>query len=77
MILGLHNMVEGIEHYWQDRSSNDGALWILALDAVLLIPAIFAMFFYPKVALIGIGTLLLLTFAGYEVVHFARKKYRR
>lgn len=77
MILGLHDMVEGIEHYWQDRSSNDGALWILALDAVLLIPAIFAIFFYPKAALIGIGSLLLLTLAGYEVFHFARKHRRR
>lgn len=77
MILGLHDMVEGIEHYWQDRSSNDGALWILALDAVLLIPAIFAIFFYPKVALMGIGAVLLLTFAGYEVFQFARKRHKR
>ena len=72
MILGLHNMVESVEHYWQTHISSDGGLAILALDGILLIPVAFAVFFYPKVMLIAVGAVLLLMLAGYEVVHFSR-----
>jgi hypothetical protein len=72
MILGLHDMVEGVEHYWQDHVSADGGLALLGLDGLLLIPVAFAVFFYPVPMLIGIGAVLLLMLAGYEVVQFSR-----
>ena len=72
MILGLHNMVESVEHYWQNHISADGGLSLLGLDGILLIPVVFAIFFYPVPMLMAIGSVLLLMLAGYEVVHFSR-----
>ena len=72
MILGLHNMVESVEHYWKNHISGDGGLSLLGLDGILLIPVLFAVFFYPVVMLIAIGSVLLLLLAGYEIVHFSR-----
>lgn len=72
MILGLHNMVESVEHYWSDHISVDGGLSLLGLDGILLIPVVFAVFFYPMAMLMAIGSVLLLTLVGYEIVHFSR-----
>ena len=72
MILGVHNMVESVEHYWTNHLSADRDLSLLGLDGILLIPVVFAVFFYPVAMLIGIGSVLLLMLAGYEVVHFSR-----
>ena len=72
MILGLHNMRESVEHYWTNHISADGGLSLLGLDGILLIPVVFAIFFYPMAMLITIGSVLLLMLAGYEVVHFSR-----
>ena len=55
MILGVHNMVDALTHYGDEHLTSDGALWILGLDAILLIPAMFAVFFFPYAALIGAG----------------------
>ncbi len=72
MVLGLHNMVESVGQYWQNHISADGDLSLLALDGILLIPVVFAVFFYPMAMLIIIASVLLLMLAGYEVVHFSR-----
>ena len=72
MILGFHNMVESVEHYWGDHISADRGMALLGLDGLLLIPVVFAVFFYPVAMLIGIGSVLLLMLAGYEIVHFSR-----
>ncbi len=72
MILGLHNMVEGVEHYWTDHISADKDLSLLGLDGILLIPVVFAIFFYPMAMLVGIGSVLLLMLAAYEIVRFSR-----
>ena len=72
MILGVHNMVESVEHYWTNHISADRDLSLLGLDGILLIPVVFAVFFYPVAMLIGIGSVLLLMLAGYEIVHFSR-----
>ena len=58
MILGVHNMVDALTHYWDEHLSSDGAWWILGLDAILLIPAMFAVFFFPYAAMIGAGGVL-------------------
>ena len=41
--------------------NSDGAWWILALDGILLIPLVFAMFFFPVAVLIGSGAVAVLT----------------
>lgn len=48
--------------------SSDGAWWILALDGILLIPLVFALFFYPAAVLIGIGAAAALTIAALAVM---------
>ena len=75
MTLGLHNMVESVEQYWTDHISADGGLSLLALDGLLLIPVVFFMFFYPVAVLIAIGSVLLLTVVGYQIVLFSRKHH--
>ena len=53
--------------------SSDGAWWILGINGILFIPAIFAMFFYPVEVLASVGGLLALTFAAL----FARRLFTR
>jgi len=69
MILGLHNMVDALSHYTKDHVTGDGSMWILGLDAILLIPVVFAVFFYPIAMLIGIGAALALAVAYLALVH--------
>lgn len=75
MILGVHNMVDALTHYWDEHLSADGAWWILGLDAILLIPAIFAVFFYPLAVAIGVGAAVALA-AVYYVLLRALQKHR-
>ena len=63
MIFGVHNILDAFSHYTHDHLSTDGALWILALDGILLIPLIFAVFFYPMAVLIAVGAVAVLTVA--------------
>jgi hypothetical protein len=72
MILGLHDMAEALEHFWREQISADGGLWILALDGILLIPVIFAVFFYPMAVAIGVGVALVLLAVAWEIRHIAR-----
>jgi hypothetical protein len=48
-------------HFWDEHISKDGAWWILALDSVLLIPLIFAVFFYPMAVVAIVGAAAALT----------------
>ena len=73
MILGVHNMVEAISSYTRDHVSADGGAWILLLDGILLIPLIFAVFFYPLAVLIGVGSAALLTVAFVLLVRAAQR----
>jgi uncharacterized membrane protein YdjX (TVP38/TMEM64 family) len=63
MLVGLREMFQGLFHFWDEHISADGAWWILALDSVLLIPLIFAVFFFPVAVLILVGAAALLTLA--------------
>ena len=56
-------MFRAIVHSADHLISADGAWWILAMDGILLIPLIFAAFFYPMAVLIGVGGTLVLTIA--------------
>jgi hypothetical protein len=48
-VLSLREMLHGLFQFWDEHVSKDGAWSILALDAVLCIPLIFAVFFYPMI----------------------------
>jgi hypothetical protein len=61
MVVGLGEMFGAVGHFWEEHISHDGAWWILAMDGVLLIPLIFAAFFYPMPALMVAGGIVLLT----------------
>ncbi|MBI2185943.1 MAG: hypothetical protein HYU37_02330 [Acidobacteria bacterium] len=74
-VLSLREMLHGLFHYWDEHISKDGAWWILALDSVLFIPLIFAVFFYPMavLAIIVSAAVLTLGFMGLRrLVHGRR-----
>jgi hypothetical protein len=60
-VLRLRELLHGLFHFWDEHISKDGAWWILALDSVLLIPLIFAAFFYPMAVVAIIGGAAILT----------------
>lgn len=62
-------MLHEILHSADDLISSDGAWWILGLNGILLIPAIFAVFFYPVEVLTAAAGLIALT----AVALFARR----
>jgi hypothetical protein len=54
-------MLHALLHSADDLFNSDGAWWILALDSILLIPLVFAVFFYPVAVLGGIAAAAVLT----------------
>ena len=56
-------MLRAVLHSADDLFNSDGAWWILALDGILFVPLIFALFFYPMAVLVGVVALLVLTVA--------------
>jgi hypothetical protein len=67
IFFGWHNMTDAVAHYFQDHVTPDRDNSLLLLDSILLIPLIFAVFFYPVeilvslavVAAIGVGLVAL------------------
>jgi hypothetical protein len=54
-------------HFYLDGLvSTEGGMWLLMMDALLLVPLVMAAFFYPMAALTVAGALLLVSFLGYE-----------
>ena len=54
-------------HFYLDGFFNtEGGMWLVFMDAVLLIPVLFAAFFYPWQALLVALGVLVATFVGYE-----------
>jgi hypothetical protein len=68
-------MVNLLRRYWGDLVSYDGGMSLLMMDGLLLIPLIFAAFFYPVQVLFLVGALLVLSVAVYEGVHIWRKRH--
>ena len=73
MELGIHNMTDAVKHFWTENLAADGAWSILALDALLLVPVIFFVFFYPLVVLGGVGTVIALAGIYYVLLRALRK----
>jgi hypothetical protein len=72
MIVGMHDMLGSVTRYWNSRVSSEGALWILLMDGLFLIPLVFAAFFYPWPVLMSVAGVLLATALVIEVVHVVR-----
>ena len=61
-------------HSCDDLFNADGAGWILVLDAILLIPVLFAAFFYPLAALAGVAAIALVTIVPLVVVRVVQAR---
>jgi hypothetical protein len=61
-------MIRAILHSGDHLINSDGAWWILAMDGILLIPLIFAAFFYPLAVLVAVGAVMVLTIAALVVM---------
>ena len=70
-------MIRAILHSADDLINSNGAFWILALDGVLLIPLIFAVFFYPVGVLLGVGIVAVLTIAALVVLRAVHTRRHR
>ena len=49
-----------------------GRWWILALDSILPIPLVFAVFFFPAAVLTGLGVALILTVGTLALMRFVQ-----
>ena len=54
-------MIRALLHSADHLFNSDGAWWILALDGILLIPLMFAVFFYPMAVLLAVAAAAVLT----------------
>jgi hypothetical protein len=72
MIVGMNDMLGSVTHYWDSRVSSDGALWILMMDALFLIPLVFAAFFYPGQVVLWVVGVVVVSAVAIEVLHVAR-----
>lgn len=54
-------LFHALRHSCDDFFNADGAGWILVIDAILLIPVLFAMFFYPLAALAVVAAIAFVT----------------
>jgi len=69
-------MIRAVLHSADHLFNSDGAWWILALDGILLIPLMFAVFFYPVAVLASVGAAAVLT-VGLLVCLRAVHRHRR
>jgi hypothetical protein len=75
----LHPLRELVSHrfYLGGLVNTDGGLWLMLMNALLLIPLIMAAFFYPKEVLLGAAIVAVIAFAAYEAwVIWARHRAR-
>jgi uncharacterized membrane protein HdeD (DUF308 family) len=71
-------MIPELLHSADHLFNSDGAWWILALDGILLIPLIFAVFFYPMAVLGAVAATAVLTvglLACLRAVHSYRNRH--
>ena len=61
-------------HSCDDLVNADGAGWILVLDAILLIPVLFAAFFYPLAAFAGVVAIAVVTIVPLVVMRVVQAR---
>ena len=72
MIVGMRDLRDGLARYCRSRVSAEGAYWLLMMDGLFLIPAMFAFFFYPWQTMITVGVFAIVSGALIEGLHVAR-----
>ena len=70
-------MLALLRRYWNELVSYDGGLSLVMLDGLLLIPLVFAAFFYPVEVLTVVGIVAVVGLAGYEGYVVWRKRHPR
>jgi hypothetical protein len=70
-------MIRALLDYVGSRVSAEGAWWILGLNAILLIPLIFSVFFYPREVLLSLGAVVVLTVAAMVVNRAVQTRLHR
>jgi hypothetical protein len=66
-----------LRRYWSEMVSYEGGISLLYIDGLLLVPIIFAAFFYPIQVLVGVGAVLVVAIVVYECVALWRKHHPR
>jgi hypothetical protein len=61
--------------YLESLVSTEGGLWLLMMDALLVVPLIMAAFFYPVEVLYTTLAILAVSFIGYEGYVLWRKRH--
>jgi hypothetical protein len=69
-------MIRALLEHVKNVISSDGALWILGLDGILLIPLIFAVFFYPYAVLMSVGAVLAVTAVLLLLLRYVQGRHR-
>jgi hypothetical protein len=70
-------MLSLLRRYWDDLVSYDGGLSLLMLDGLLLVPLVFAAFFYPVEVLTWVGVVAVVGLVVYEGYVLWRKRHPR
>ena len=73
MIVGVHNFVDALGRFKDDTVNNEGGLWIIAMDGLLLIPLAMAAFFYPIIALEALAAVAVVSVIGMLLVRAYHK----
>ena len=68
------SLLHALLHSCDDFFNADGAGWILVLDAILLIPVLFAAFFYPLAALGGVTAIAVITIVPLVVMRLVQAR---
>ncbi len=68
------SLLHALLHSCDDFFNADGAGWILVLDAILLIPVLFAVFFYPLAALAGVLAIAVVTIVPLVVMRLIQAR---
>lgn len=68
-------MLSLLRRYWNELVSYDGGMSLVMLDGLLLIPLVFAAFFYPVEVLSFVGIAAAVVLAGYEGYVIWRKRH--
>ena len=70
-------MIRALLDYVEAHVSGEGAWWILGLNAILLIPLMFSVFFYPRQVLLALGAVFALTVVAMVVNRAVRTRLHR
>jgi polyisoprenoid-binding protein YceI len=74
VVVGVRDFLNAFLHYTEAVTSGEGGLWLVTLNALLLLPIAMAAFFFPLPTLIGAGVALL---ASLTALVGARALHRR